>query len=100
CWCRWCAGERPPARACCAVHPHACPGPCPLCSLPLLANSCSNEWSSSPFLWISYSTIAPRRQKLQFFLLIFDRVEGITPFRRLSMIEIVEPAPVALSKTE
>jgi site-specific recombinase XerD len=33
-------------------------------------------------------------------MLFFDTIEGINPFRNLTMIEIVEPAPVALSKTE
>jgi site-specific recombinase XerD len=33
-------------------------------------------------------------------MLFFDTVEGVNPFRHLTMIEIVEPAPVALSKTE
>ncbi len=33
-------------------------------------------------------------------MLFFDTVEGTNPFRNLTMIEIVEPAPVALSKTE
>lgn len=33
-------------------------------------------------------------------MLFFDTVEGTNPFRNLTMIDIVEPAPVALSKTE
>jgi len=33
-------------------------------------------------------------------MLFFDTIEGINPFRHLTMIDIVEPAPVALSKTE
>ena len=33
-------------------------------------------------------------------MLFFDTIEGTNPFRRLSMIDIVEPAPRALSKTE
>ncbi len=33
-------------------------------------------------------------------MLFFDTIEGSNPFRNLTMIEIVEPAPVALSKTE
>ena len=33
-------------------------------------------------------------------MLFFDTVDGTNPFRHLTMIEIVEPAPVALSKTE
>ncbi len=33
-------------------------------------------------------------------MLFFDAIEGTNPFRNLTMIEIVEPAPVALSKTE
>ena len=33
-------------------------------------------------------------------MLFFDTVKGINPFRNLTMIDIVEPAPVALSKTE
>lgn len=33
-------------------------------------------------------------------MLFFDTLDGTNPFRKLSMIEIVEPAPVALSKTE
>src|SRR3989441_2686151 len=33
-------------------------------------------------------------------MLFFDTVGGTNPFRNLTMIEIVEPAPVALSKTE
>lgn len=33
-------------------------------------------------------------------MLFFDTIEGTNPFRHLTMIEIVEPAPVALSKTE
>ena len=33
-------------------------------------------------------------------MLFFDTIEGNNPFRHLTMIEIVEPAPVALSKTE
>jgi site-specific recombinase XerD len=32
--------------------------------------------------------------------LFFDTIEGTNPYRNLTMIEIVEPAPVALSKTE
>jgi len=33
-------------------------------------------------------------------MLFFDTIAGTNPFRNLTMIEIVEPAPVALSKTE
>jgi site-specific recombinase XerD len=33
-------------------------------------------------------------------MLFFDTLDGINPFRHLTMIEVVEPAPVALSKTE
>src|SRR5258706_5640744 len=33
-------------------------------------------------------------------MLFFDTIEGTNPFRNLTMIDIVEPAPVALSKTE
>ncbi len=33
-------------------------------------------------------------------MLFFDTVEGTNPFRNLTMIDIVEPAPVALSRTE
>ena len=33
-------------------------------------------------------------------MLFFDTIDGTNPFRHLTMIEIVEPAPVALSKTE
>ena len=33
-------------------------------------------------------------------MLFFDTIAGTNPFRHLTMIEIVEPAPVALSKTE
>ena len=33
-------------------------------------------------------------------MLFFDMIEGTNPFRHLTMIDIVEPAPVALSKTE
>lgn len=33
-------------------------------------------------------------------MLFFDTIDGSNPFRHLTMIEIVEPAPVALSKTE
>jgi len=33
-------------------------------------------------------------------MLFFDTIDGTNPFRNLTMIEIVEPAPVALSKTE
>jgi site-specific recombinase XerD len=33
-------------------------------------------------------------------MLFFDIIEGTNPFRNLTMIEIVEPAPVALSKSE
>ncbi len=33
-------------------------------------------------------------------MLFFDTIEGTNPLRNLTMIEIVEPAPVALSKTE
>ena len=33
-------------------------------------------------------------------MLFFDTVGGVNPFRHLTMIEVVEPAPVALSKTE
>src|SRR5260370_2431003 len=33
-------------------------------------------------------------------MLFFDMIEGPNPFRNLTMIDIVEPAPVALSKTE
>ena len=32
--------------------------------------------------------------------LFFDTIEGTNPFRNVTMIDIVEPAPVALSKTE
>jgi site-specific recombinase XerD len=33
-------------------------------------------------------------------MLFFDTLDGTNPFRHLTMIEIVEPAPVALFKTE
>lgn len=33
-------------------------------------------------------------------MLFFDTIEGTNPFRHLTMIDIVEPAPAALSKTE
>src|SRR5260221_11940498 len=33
-------------------------------------------------------------------MLFFDTLDGTNPFRHLTMIEMVEPAPVALSKTE
>jgi integrase/recombinase XerD len=33
-------------------------------------------------------------------MLFFDTVGGTNPFRNLTMIDVVEPAPVALSKTE
>ncbi len=33
-------------------------------------------------------------------MLFFDTLDGTNPFRHLTMIEIVEPAPVALSKAE
>ena len=33
-------------------------------------------------------------------MLFFDTIEGKNPFRNLTLIDIVEPAPVALSKTE
>src|SRR5260370_14639695 len=33
-------------------------------------------------------------------MLFFDTIKGTNPFRNLTMIDIVEPAPVALSKTE
>jgi site-specific recombinase XerD len=33
-------------------------------------------------------------------MLFFDTVSGTNPFRNLTMIDVVEPAPVALSKTE
>ena len=33
-------------------------------------------------------------------MLFFDTIDGTNPFRHLTMIDIVEPAPVALSKTE
>src|SRR6266516_4546558 len=33
-------------------------------------------------------------------MLFFDTIGGTNPFRNLTMIEVVEPAPVALSKTE
>src|SRR5260370_22038500 len=33
-------------------------------------------------------------------VLFFDTIEGTNPFRNLTMIEVIEPAPVALSKTE
>src|SRR6266446_116352 len=33
-------------------------------------------------------------------MLFFDTIEGTNPFRNLTMIDIVEPVPVALSKTE
>jgi site-specific recombinase XerD len=33
-------------------------------------------------------------------MLFFDTIEGTNPFRHLTMIDIVEPAPRALSKTE
>jgi site-specific recombinase XerD len=33
-------------------------------------------------------------------MLFFDTIEGTNPFRHLTMIDIVEPAPHALSKTE
>ncbi|HEX9135251.1 MAG TPA: site-specific integrase [Ktedonobacteraceae bacterium] len=33
-------------------------------------------------------------------MLFFDTIESTNPFRNVIMIEIVEPAPVALSKTE
>src|SRR5260370_31831814 len=33
-------------------------------------------------------------------VLLFDTIEATNPFRHLTMIEVIEPAPVALSKTE
>jgi site-specific recombinase XerD len=33
-------------------------------------------------------------------MLFFDSIEATNPFRHLTMIEVIEPAPVALSKTE
>lgn len=33
-------------------------------------------------------------------MLFFDSLDGTNPFRHLTMIDVVEPAPVALSKTE
>src|SRR5260370_2241586 len=33
-------------------------------------------------------------------VLFFDTIEATNPFRHLTMIEVIEPAPVALSKTE
>jgi site-specific recombinase XerD len=33
-------------------------------------------------------------------MLFFDTIEATNPFRHLTMIEVLEPAPVALSKTE
>jgi site-specific recombinase XerD len=33
-------------------------------------------------------------------MLFFDTLDDINPFRYLTMIEMVEPAPIALSKTE
>lgn len=33
-------------------------------------------------------------------MLFFDTIDGTNPFRNLTMIDVVEPAPVALSKTE
>src|SRR6266849_8668059 len=33
-------------------------------------------------------------------MLFFDTIAGTNPFRNLTMIDVVEPAPVALSKTE
>jgi len=33
-------------------------------------------------------------------MLFFDTIDSTNPFRHLTMIEVVEPAPVALSKTE
>lgn len=33
-------------------------------------------------------------------MLFFDTIDGTNPFRHLTMIEVVEPAPVALTKTE
>jgi hypothetical protein len=33
-------------------------------------------------------------------MLLFDTLDGTNPFRHLTMIEVVEPAPTALSKTE
>ena len=33
-------------------------------------------------------------------MLFFDTIDGTNPFRHLTMIEVVEPAPAALSKTE
>src|SRR2546423_8489210 len=33
-------------------------------------------------------------------MLFFDTIESTNPFRNLTMIDVVEPAPVALSKTE
>ena len=33
-------------------------------------------------------------------MLFFDTLDGTNPFRTVTMIEVVEPAPVALSKTE
>jgi len=33
-------------------------------------------------------------------MLFFDTLDGTNPFRHLTMIEVVEPAPAALSKTE
>src|SRR5438270_2543675 len=33
-------------------------------------------------------------------MLFFDTIESTNPFRHLTMIDVIEPAPVALSKTE
>src|SRR6266516_1641664 len=33
-------------------------------------------------------------------ILLFDTIDVTNPFRHLTMVEVVEPAPVALSKTE
>src|SRR6266571_3079430 len=33
-------------------------------------------------------------------MLFFDTIDGTNPFRHLTMVDVIEPAPVALSKTE
>src|SRR5258708_4840787 len=43
---------------------------------------------------------SPINRALISLMLFFETIEGTNPFRNVTMIEIVEPAPAALSKTE
>jgi site-specific recombinase XerD len=67
---------------------------------------CKNPWRTQNVKTYRDHLLAKRfapttiNRALISLMLFFDTIEGINPFRNLTMIDVVEPAPVALSKTE